>query len=343
VRSPDDRALLAGCLEHDPGVAVLRVVEGGRGLARAVRRLHPEIVLLDASLAAPTVEDVTREIMTEAPTPIMILLAAADSSAIPHARAALAAGALVIVAMPSAQALEVARDCEPEIVTMTKAMAAVKVVRRRPPRTTPAVAQPVVPNASAVACRFRLVVIASSTGGPAALRTILSELPVGFPVPVLVVQHISRDFAAVLVQWIAGLLRVRVRLADHGEPLLPGTVYFAPDDAHLGVHRDGTVRLSADDLVGGFRPSATYLFESAAREYGRGVLAVVLTGMGSDGVSGLHAVREAGGRVLAQDEASSVVFGMPGEAARAGLVDEVLPVHLLGRRLLQLVTGESDV
>jgi two-component system chemotaxis response regulator CheB len=341
ARSPDDRELLIRCLGGDRGFALLASVALGRDAVSHVRRLRPDIVLLDASLSGPTVDEVTREIMIDVPTPIMVLLASADRDGAERARAALEAGALVTVQMPRDDTTRGASDYEPELVTMTKAMAGVKVVKRRPTRGTPASAQRGV-LAGGTTRRPRLVVIASSTGGPAALRTILSELPVEFPAPVLVVQHIARDFVGMLVEWIDGLVRVRVRVAAHGQTMVPGTIYFAPDDMHLGVHGAGTVRLSTDDNVGGFRPSATHLFESAASAFGRDVLAVVLTGMGSDGVAGLHAVRNAGGQVLAQDEASSVVFGMPGEAARAGLVDEMLPVHLLGRRIIQLVMGEPD-
>ena len=345
ARSPSDRELLSGCLGRDPAFLVLAAAARGRDATATVLQHRPDIVLLDAAVVGPTADEVTRAIMAEVPTPIMILLRSRDADSAASAdcaRRALAAGALVIVEMPTAESSTSPAGCDPEIVSMVKAMAGVKVVRRRTLRATPTASLLRVP-AAARTPRLRLVVIASSTGGPSALRAILSELPADFPAPVLVVQNMTRDFIGALVHWLDGLVRLQVRVAGHGDVLQPGTVYFAPDDWHLGVRSEGTAQLSGDSEVGGFRPSATRLFESAAREFGANVLAVVLTGMGDDGVAGLHAVQQAGGHILAQDEASSVVFGMPGEAARAGVVDEVLPIGQIGRRIIQLVLRESDV
>lgn len=185
----------------------------------------------------------------------------------------------------------------------------------------------------------RVVAIAASTGGPAALYRLLSELPGNFTAPILVVQHISRGFIPGLASWLNAASRLRVKIADAGDPLLPSTVYLAPDDRHLAVTGGKTVALASVEPVCGFRPSASSLFDSVAEVFGSGVVAVVLTGMGSDGVAGLGAVRRRGGYVLAQDEESSVVFGMPKAAAEAGLVDEVLPLDAMAARLVALVAG----
>jgi two-component system chemotaxis response regulator CheB len=189
----------------------------------------------------------------------------------------------------------------------------------------------------------RLVAVAASTGGPVALQTILGALPASFPAPVLVVQHLSRGFVAVLARWLDSATGLRVKVAEAGERLLPGVVYLAPDDEHLAVTADGAVELAATPPEEGFRPSASHLFRSAAAAYGDSLLAVILTGMGSDGVRGLRQAHAAGALVLAQDEASSVIYGMPGEAVRAGVVGGVLPLHSIGPRLAQLVSsGTAD-
>jgi two-component system chemotaxis response regulator CheB len=130
---------------------------------------------------------------------------------------------------------------------------------------------------------------------------------------------------------------LKVKVAEDGEPLVAGTVYVAPDDRHLGVAPPGLILLSAAPPVGGFRPSGTALFWSLARVYGAGAVGLILTGMGSDGAEGLVALRRAGGRVIAQDEASSVVFGMPGAAVAAGAVDAVVPLEAIAERLVALV------
>jgi two-component system chemotaxis response regulator CheB len=178
--------------------------------------------------------------------------------------------------------------------------------------------------------------MAASTGGPAALCHVLAELPATFPVPVLVVQHIAQGFLAGFASWLNTQLSLRVRIAEPGEPLAAHTIYLPPDDHHLGIEGNRLLVSSAPPL-GGFRPSASFLFESAARTFGAGTLAVVLTGMGQDGVEGLRVVRDLGGQILVQDEASSVVYGMPAAAAKAGLADAILPLKDISARVLRAV------
>ncbi len=168
-------------------------------------------------------------------------------------------------------------------------------------------------------------------------------MPATFPAPILVVQHIGKGFVDGLVTWLNTVSSLKVRVAAAGEPIMPHTVYVAPDDAHLGVVDRGRIGLSRSEPIGGFRPSATYLFEQVARVFGPSATHVILTGMGQDGVAGLKVAVETGGRVIAQDEASSVVFGMPGAAVAAGVVDKVLPLAAIGGELLQITqnAGES--
>jgi two-component system, chemotaxis family, protein-glutamate methylesterase/glutaminase len=183
-----------------------------------------------------------------------------------------------------------------------------------------------------------IVVIGTSTGGPAALRRLLTDLPGAFPAPILVVQHIARGFVDGLANWLGGGCPLRVKVATEAEELLAGTVYLAPDEHHLGVTSRGRVALSDGTPIGGFRPSITHLFRSAARNFNGATVAALLTGMGSDGVEGLRTVRAAGGRILLQDEASSVVFGMAQEALKADLADSVLSIDRIGPRLVELVS-----
>jgi two-component system chemotaxis response regulator CheB len=139
-----------------------------------------------------------------------------------------------------------------------------------------------------------------------------------------------------LAHWLSANVSIKVATAAQGETLRAGTVYLAPDDEHLGVTADGRVALSQAGPVSGFRPSADYLFDSCARAYGATLIAVVLTGMGADGADGLRTVKARGGRVIAQDERTSVVFGMNQQAIERGLVDEVLSLDTIGRRLAEL-------
>jgi two-component system chemotaxis response regulator CheB len=211
-------------------------------------------------------------------------------------------------------------------------MAEVKVVRHRRPASavSDAGARPVM---SAPGSPARVVAIAASTGGPAALHTILSTLPPGYRIPILVVQHIAGGFVDGLASWLDSASNLTVTVARDGDELRPGWVYIAPDDHHLGLASQSAIRLSNGPRVEGFRPSATYLFREAARVFGSSTLAVVLTGMGSDGLGGLADVRGAGGRIIAQDEQTSVVYGMPGAAVEAGLADASIGLWSIAERL----------
>jgi two-component system chemotaxis response regulator CheB len=175
-----------------------------------------------------------------------------------------------------------------------------------------------------------VLVVGSSTGGPEALATVLPHLPASLPVPVLMVQHMPPVFTRQFAQRLDRLSALRVVEAVDGTPLLPGTVHLAPGDHHLVIRADraGTLRtaLTQDPPENFCRPAVDPLFRSAVAAYGGAVLGVVLTGMGSDGRQGAGAIREAGGTVLVQDQATSVVWGMPGAIAQAGYADEVLPL-----------------
>jgi two-component system chemotaxis response regulator CheB len=210
----------------------------------------------------------------------------------------------------------------------------VKVIRHWPSRDESPV--PRHPTPQARRARPGVLAIAASTGGPAALHRILSQLPATFPLPILVVQHIALGFANGLATWLDSVCPLEVKVAEDGESLRPGVVYIAPDDRHLGVRADRRVEVSNAAPVGGFRPSGTWLYRSATQAFGAATAAAVLTGMGQDGLDGLREVHEAGGLVLAQDEASSVVYGMPGVAVAAGVTDEVLALDDFARRFREL-------
>jgi len=181
-----------------------------------------------------------------------------------------------------------------------------------------------------------VVGIGVSTGGPGVLSQILKALPAGFPMALLIVQHISEGFTAGLVEWLSREVRLGIRLAREGDPVEPGVALMAPDGAHLVIQRGGRVRLTRALPVGGHRPSADVLLQSLADTYGEAAIGVLLTGMGRDGAEGLKAIRDAGGHTIVQDEESSVIFGMPKVAIDLGAAEEVLPPAGIAERLLQL-------
>jgi two-component system chemotaxis response regulator CheB len=182
----------------------------------------------------------------------------------------------------------------------------------------------------------QLVAIGVSTGGPPTLQAILGGFPSSFPVPIVIVQHISNGFVNGLAKWLGETTPLRVKVAEQGERLLPGVAYLAPDDFHLHVNPPGLVWLDPSPPVCSHRPSVTELFISVSKSYGRQAVGVLLTGMGQDGAEGLKVMRQAGAYTIAQDEATSVIFGMPKVAIEIDAVDRVLSLESIAPHILQL-------
>jgi two-component system chemotaxis response regulator CheB len=321
--SATSRALLTALCDADPSLEVVaEAVDGATGLQRAAE-LRPDVIVMDIFMPGMDGYAATRRIMVEMPTPVILVSAAADPRSREIGLRSLEAGALAVLCKPAGDGPEAVA-----FVAKVRALADVKVIRRYDRHPAPAGRAPK-PVLASRRTPVGLVAVAASTGGPAALRRMIAALPNDLGVPIVVVQHIVEGFTSGLVAWLDQSCALPVRLARDGASLGAGTVHVGPDGVHLEVTPSGHVRLSASPAVGGFRPAATRLFLSAAQAYGSQTLAVVLTGMGGDGLEGVRAVHAAGGLVLAQDEATSVVFGMPGVVVREGLAHEVGPVERL--------------
>lgn len=332
--SPTSRALLVEILRADPEVEIAGEAANGVEAVEMTKRLRPSVVTMDIRMPKMDGFQATRQIMIETPTPIVIVSGSLDVREVEVSMHALKAGALTLVPKPQGPEAPEFEEQARRFRDTVKAMSQVKVVRRWPERPRP---EPLPSPQVNTGARARVIAVGASTGGPAALARVLSELPGDFPVPLLIVQHIARGFMPGFAAWLNSSSALRVKLAQEGEPLLPRTVYLAPDDKHLGVTPDrSAIVVSGAAPIGGFRPSASFLFESVARAFGAAGVSVILTGMGQDGIEGLRAVRAAGGRVLAQDEETSVVFGMPGAAVAAGLADLTLPLGAIALRLREL-------
>jgi two-component system chemotaxis response regulator CheB len=179
--------------------------------------------------------------------------------------------------------------------------------------------------------------IGASTGGPLVLQTILTGLPKDFSVPLLIVQHIAQGFLPGLVDWLNQTTGVKVHIAAHGTAILPGHAYLAPDGLHMGLSGRGHIALSGAEAEGGLRPSVAHLFRSLTRCCGTDAVGVLLTGMGKDGAEELKRMKDIGAVTIAQDRASSVVHGMPGEAIALGAATFVLPAQQIASALVALV------
>ena len=322
----EDSRVVAEFLTHvlsaDPEIDVVGVATDGEAAVAAAQRLNPDVITMDIHMPKMDGYEATRRIMETRPAPIVIVCGNLSTDEVAITFRAIEAGALAVIARPGGVGSVDYNGSTRQLLDTVKLMSEVKVVRRWPKHKTlsattaaAAISQPL--NA------IRVVAIGASTGGPAALQTVLVGLPKDFAYPILIVQHMTVGFVQGFVEWLAHASRFPVQIATEGGTLAPGRAYVAPDDFHMGVgpsHRILLSRGSKEQL----RPSVSHLFASVAQTFGPNAVGVLLTGMGRDGVDELKRMRDAGAITVAQDESSSVVHGMPGEAIKIGAAQYVL-------------------
>ncbi len=333
------RRYLCEVLGADPGIEVVGEAADGKRAIELCAALRPDAVTLDMMLPVMSGLAATEYIMAHCPTPILIVSSSTNRGELFKTYEALAAGALEVLEKPLGS--EADADWEHRLVETVRLISRIRVIThprgRARQRAQDAAGPRVAPQTDrASAQRFRLVGIGASTGGPAALVELLSGLPPGFPLPVLIVLHIDEPFAASFADWLDGQTPHRVRFAAEGQLLGPPGVWLAPPGQHLVV-RDHQLQLESTAERHSCRPSVDVLFESLARECGSAAMACLLTGMGRDGAQGLLEIHRAGGFTIAQDEASCVVYGMPREAVLLGAAECVLPLAEIGPALAALV------
>jgi two-component system, chemotaxis family, protein-glutamate methylesterase/glutaminase len=296
-------------------------------LLEAVLQTRPQVIVLDVSSerAFTAVEDV----MAVRPTPILVLHHGPRGRTDPFK--ALALGALDMAELPL-QPTDVFWEAMARRIAL---LAQVRVVQHVRGKRRHRVRLPTPPPGAEPP--FPVVAIGASLGGPKALACLLSMLPRELGAPVCICQHISDGFTWGLANWLGSESGKHVVEARQDEPLEPGTIYVAPSRAHFTVEAPGRVALDTGGPIQGFRPSCDALLESVANSFGRRTIGVILTGMGRDGAMGLRAIRQRGGRTIAQDESSCVVFGMPREAILLGAAQEVLPLDQIPAALVRWV------
>lgn len=339
------RKRLCETLAADPEVDVIGEAEDGKRAIELCRELRPDVITLDMMLPVMSGLAATEYIMAHCPTPILVVSSSVNRGELFKTYDALAAGAVDVLEKPSGQ--------EPDGIWEQRFVSTVKLVSRIRVITHPRARlgaisrdQTGLPRESSKALpaggRYSVIAVGASTGGPGAIVEILRALPPDFRLPVLLVLHLSEPFAAAFADWLDGQTACSVAYARDGESMrsVAGRVIVAPPDRHLVV-RDGRLRLTRDRERHSCRPSVDVLFESLVREYSSAVAACLLTGMGRDGATGLLEVRQAGGLTIAQDEATSVVYGMPREAVLLGAATRVLPLGEIGPTLAAL--GRSAV
>jgi two-component system chemotaxis response regulator CheB len=330
------RRHLCDILATDPDIELAGECADGRDAIKLCLDLRPDVVTMDMVLPVMSGLAATEYIMAHCPTPILVVSASFNRGELFKTYEALAAGALDVLEKPTG--LEPAGVWERKFLAVVKLLSRIRVITH--PRQRLAHlhrhAPAVVPVATERA--FDLVAIGASTGGPAAIVEVLSGLSPDFRRPILLVLHIAEPFDVTFADWLDGQTSRRVVHPQDNDLVsdATGKVVMAPSGRHLVV-REGRMRLTEDAERHSCRPSVDVLFESVAREYGRAGAGVLLTGMGRDGACGLLEIRQAGGLTIAQDEASSVVYGMPREAALLGAADRILPLKEIGPTLSALI------
>jgi two-component system chemotaxis response regulator CheB len=325
---------LCAALGRDADLEVAGTARDGHEAVAQAERLRPDVILMDIHMPRMGGLDATRQIMQKAPTPIVLITSRLDPDETDLGFETIKAGALTLIGKPSGLGSPEAG----ELVRTVKMMAEVKVVRRWPQRDASARTSP----PSRFAQSVRVVAIGASTGGPATLAEILGGLRSRHAVPpILVVQHITPGFSAGLVEWLGKETRLAVRLARAGDPLRDHTVHVAPDGVEMGIGPGGIV-LSPPASRDGFHPTVDHLFDSVAATHGSHAMGILLTGMGRDGAAGLRRLREAGALTVAQDEATSVIFGMPGEAIRLAAAEHVLSPPEITRLILSAAARTKE-
>jgi two-component system chemotaxis response regulator CheB len=350
--SPVVREFLVHVLGSDPGIRVAGTAHDGEEALEAVRRWRPDVITMDIHMPRLDGVEATRRIMETEPTPIVIVSGSTDPKEVATTFDAMEAGALAVLRRPAGIGHPEHEATARELVQTVKLMSEVKVVRRWSKSRRAAMAngrqapapQPAEMGFARKPAKARVVAIGASTGGPPVLQTILAALPKHFPAPIAIVQHMADGFVRGFVEWLAQSSGPRVHLATHGELMLPGHAYVAPDGFQMKVERGGKIALTRDEPENGLRPSVSCLFRSVAEVYGCDAIAGLLTGMGRDGAEELRLLKEKGAVTFAQDKDSSVVHGMPGEAIRLDAATLVLPPEKIAAVLASVVNnvGKED-
>jgi two-component system, chemotaxis family, protein-glutamate methylesterase/glutaminase len=365
------RKVLQSIVAADPQLEVCGEARDGRDAVTQTEALKPDVISMDINMPHMDGLQATEIIMSSNPHPILIVSSETREGAEVTLKA-LQLGAIDFVAKPSGGVDLDMSSVREEICRKLKMASKVRVVRTATrsklqqdvassaPRSEPAPASftqngQTGKSASAVAAaaavarssgRFPVVVMASSTGGPATLMQFAPYFPKDFPGAVILVQHMPGNFTDQFSQQLAEVSRIRVKEAEAGEIIMPGNIYVCPGSHHLRVSPTGRVSLDDGPRIGGYRPCADLTLESAADYAGPMAIGVILTGMGNDGAKGVQAIRAAGGYTIAQDESTAVIFGMPQEAIKTGAVDQVLPMesiyHAIEKRIL-FIFGSARV
>jgi len=345
--SPVAITVLKRMLSKSPEIEVVGTAGNGMEALKLIPKVNPDVICTDLHMPVMDGLEFTKEVMARHPLPILLVSVSASEGSL-SAFTVIEAGALDIFQKPRASFELDYEKIAPDLIMKIKILSGVRVFRRRRSDSASGVGISdikefkskiqILPAGRQVAeSKIRIIVIGASTGGPQALQTILTKLPPDFPLPIVCIQHINEGFLQGLVDWLSSLCMMKVEIAKAGVIPDPGTVYFPQEGTHLKIDSKGMFVLSTEPPFDGHRPSVTVTMRSAAKYYGNSVFGVLLTGMGKDGAEGLQDVKKAGGITIAQDEESSVVFGMPKQAIALGAAGYIIPLDEMAQTILDFV------
>ncbi len=337
------RDILKEIFQNDPGLRVIGEAVNGKEAVRLTRELKPDIITMDIQMPEMDGFEATEQIMAYTPTPILIFSSAIDKSEQYTSFKAISLGALDNMSKP-----DITQDGFDKIadtlLKKVKMLSNIKVIphiraKLKMPGTDAPPAEAKMPARRTVSARdlkYRLVTVGTSTGGPMALAKLFALLPPDLPVGVVIVQHISNGFIDSYVEWLGTQTGLKVKVAEHGEPISSGTAYFAPDDVQMEVTTKNTILLNKDlPPWGEFKPSVNHLFKSVGQNLGENAIGIILTGMGDDGARGMEEMFLNGAYTIAQDKETSLIFGMPRAAVENNCVRTVLPLEKIAEEIIK--------
>lgn len=334
------REILTQVLESDPEMKIIGEAKNGAEAVNLVSFECPDLVLMDLHMPIMDGLEATKRIMAISPTPIVMISAFPFKDGKSIVFEALEAGAVDVIEKPAAPWLKLP-TVRSKLLKQLKILANVEFGRPQAAamvhqkETVEEIIQQEAKKTSLIV-EYRIIGIVASTGGPQAVKTILKSLPAGNDCAIIIAQHITEGFTSGLVEWLSLGLNLKVKLADHGELLTPGTVYISPDRHHIEIDYAGRIMLTrAEKDTESYVPSGDRMLSSLARSYGDSAIGIILTGMGTDGAHGLKELKERGALTIAQDEASSVVFGMPKEAIEIGATTVIAPIDRIGDLIIE--------
>jgi two-component system chemotaxis response regulator CheB len=342
----EDSAVVSALLEYsigrDPRLEVCATAASAEDALQMLGQLSPDVIAMDIRLPGMDGLEATRRIMSKKPVPIVVVAACVESgkwNAIPME--ALRAGALTVLEKPAGTSHAAYEALAERLCTQLVIMSQVKLVRQHGNRD-PRPAECGIPRTcSGGPGVFKMLGIVCSTGGPGALVQLLGALGPTFPLPILLVQHLTANFIEGFASWLDSVCPFPVTVVNDGCVPAAHALHMAPAERHLRLNA-GRLRLDTGDPISFQRPSGTALFQSMARDLGGDALGLLLTGMGEDGASGLLDIRRSGGYTIAEDESTAVVYGMPAVAVRIGAVCESLPLPAIAPRVLELVSCKNS-